>query len=179
MEFHNKQLLDYALFAFERKELWEVKCNDNSITLTFSKRNTINICYYSIEELKQDFRNLYELLQSKNLAKVSFHEKGLRSEGAEISIACYHIPMQHLKDLLIAKGIKEEHIEVWENRPNTNDLLIINITKHIYINFHSRKGTGICEYPYMLIDSADEYYHEPKDDPNFDRLLHFYKAFKD
>ena len=73
MEFHNKQLLDYALFAFERKELTSVTLNKLSITLEIKHNHKIIFWGCVHKNLDSDFNNILNILLSKDISNISSH----------------------------------------------------------------------------------------------------------
>lgn len=66
MEFHNKQLLDYALFAFERKELESISINCKSSNIPYIKLHLINNLTIPIIYQNRDLAsNDFSILRSK------------------------------------------------------------------------------------------------------------------
>lgn len=81
--------------------------------------------------------------------------------------------IQQLKDLLISKGVKEEDIKIKEDF-FIYQTLVVNLYGNldIFIEFLDLSNVNLYNYvSNSLVISIN-------DNENFDRLLHFYKAFK-
>lgn len=75
MEFHNKQLLDYTLFAFERKELEQVFVHykvDYDIYMLYLQTSSFlsSLVYNKEEEVLEDYNLLKMILKDKG-AKIT------------------------------------------------------------------------------------------------------------
>lgn len=80
MEFHNKELLDYALFAFERKELNEVfieyKSNYDVYMLYLQTSSFLCSLFYKKKEKVFEDYNLLEMILKDKGAKITDRATG-------------------------------------------------------------------------------------------------------